>query len=204
MRQHGCLNPPPPFHWTAIPLRSWRSRIFSKIIPNCRGSVDCHTIWGLDASSTLPPRFYYASVTLLLPSRYDTEDPTTLSLRWWRCSCDLATTLAMELRFRCAFVSFIYRIWKSDTLLLRSWRFYCALAVSFTIRVILTKISNRSGIVVQWNGGLKVLCDKYQNLMCPIILIILVNVLRILQGCSCFIEFIKRVWQSTLPFSQGA
>ena len=29
--------PPPPFHWTAIPLRSWRSRIFSKIIPNRRG-----------------------------------------------------------------------------------------------------------------------------------------------------------------------
>ena len=28
--------PPPPFHWTAIPLRSWRSRIFSKIIPNRR------------------------------------------------------------------------------------------------------------------------------------------------------------------------
>ena len=32
-------------------------------------------------------------------------------------------------------------------------RFYCALAVSATIRVILTKISNRSGIAVQWNGG---------------------------------------------------
>ena len=29
----------------------------------------------------------------------------------------------------------------------------CALAVSATIRVILTKISNRSGIAVQWNGG---------------------------------------------------
>ena len=41
--------------------RSWRSRIFSKIIPNRRGSVDSHTIWGLDASSTL-----YASTTLLL------------------------------------------------------------------------------------------------------------------------------------------
>ena len=31
-------------------------------------------------------------------------------------------------------------------------RFYCALAVSATIHVILTKISNRSGIAVQWNG----------------------------------------------------
>ena len=34
-------------------------------------------------------------------------------------------------------------------------RFYCALAVSVTIRVILTKLSNRSGIAVQWNGGLR-------------------------------------------------
>ena len=33
-------------------------------------------------------------------------------------------------------------------------RFYCALAVSATIRVILTKILNRSRIAVQWNGGL--------------------------------------------------
>ena len=73
--------PPPPFHWTAIPLRSWRSRIFSKIIPNRRGSVDRHTIWGLDASSTLPVRFYYASVTLLLRSHYDNENLATLSLR---------------------------------------------------------------------------------------------------------------------------
>ena len=32
-------------------------------------------------------------------------------------------------------------------------RFYCALVVSATIRVILTKFSNRSGIAVQWNGG---------------------------------------------------
>ena len=118
----------PPFHWTAIPLRSWRSRIFSKIIPNRRGSVDSHTILDL----TLPVRFYYASATLLLRSHYDNEDLTTLSLRWWRCNCDLATTLAMELRFRCTFVSFlhVYRIWNSDTLLLRPGRFYCALAVS--------------------------------------------------------------------------
>ena len=31
--------------------------------------------------------------------------------------------------------------------------FYCALAVSATIRVILIKISNRSGIAVLWGGG---------------------------------------------------
>ena len=142
-----------PFHWTAIPLRLWRSRIFSIIIPNRRWSVDSRTILGLDASSTLPLRFYHASVTLLLRSHYDNEDLDTLSLRWWRCSCDLATTFAMELRFRCAFVSFLYRILNSGTLLLRPRRFYCALAVSVTILVISTKISNRSGIAVQWNGG---------------------------------------------------
>ena len=85
----------PTFHWTAFSLRSWRSRGFSKIIPNRSRSVDSHTIWGLHASSTLPLRFYYASVTLLprcsrfgcvviallLRSRYDNEDPATLSLR---------------------------------------------------------------------------------------------------------------------------
>ena len=32
-------------------------------------------------------------------------------------------------------------------------RFYCALAVSAMIRVILTKILNRGAIAVQWNGG---------------------------------------------------
>ena len=99
----------------------------SKIIPNRRGSVDSHTIWGLDASSTL---FYYASVTLLLRSHYDNEDLATLSLRWWRCSCDLTSTLAMELRYRYSntwhFISFQYKIWNSDTLLLRPRRFYCA------------------------------------------------------------------------------
>ena len=68
----------------------------------------------------------------------------------------------MEPRFRCAFVlypfyieseilmRFYYDLGASTALLLR---FYCALAVSATIRVILTKILNRSGIAVQWNGG---------------------------------------------------
>ena len=111
-------------HWAAFPLRSWRSRSFSKIIPNRSRSVDSHTIWGLHASSTLPLRFYYASVTLLprcsrfgcvviallIRSRYDNEDPATLSLRLWRSSYALATTSATELRFRCAFVSFLYKM----------------------------------------------------------------------------------------------
>ena len=98
----------PPFHWTAILLHSWRSRIFSKIIPNRRWSVDSHTIWGLDASSTLSVRFHYASVSLLLISHYDNEDLATLSLRWWRCSCDLATTLLRPWRWSYAFVALLY------------------------------------------------------------------------------------------------
>ena len=32
-------------------------------------------------------------------------------------------------------------------------RFYCSLSVSATILVILAKISNRSGMAVQWNRG---------------------------------------------------
>ena len=47
---------------------------------------------------------------------------------------------------------FYYDQGASTALLLR---FYCALAVSARIRVILNKISNRSGIAVQWNGGLR-------------------------------------------------
>ena len=91
----------PTFHWTTFPLRSWRSRSFSKIIPNRSRSVDSHTIWGLHASSTLPLRFYNASVmllprysrfgcvviALLLRSRYDNEDPAMLSLRSWLRAC---------------------------------------------------------------------------------------------------------------------
>ena len=98
-RKHDCFEFPclliPTFHWTKFPLRSWRSRSFSKIIPNRSRSVDSHTIWGLHASSTLLLCFYNTSVTLLphcsrfgcvviallLRSRYDNEDPTTLSLR---------------------------------------------------------------------------------------------------------------------------
>ena len=104
----------PPFHWTAIRLRPWRSRIFSKIIPNRRGSVDSDAIWKLDASSTLPLRFYYASATLLLRSHYDIEELVTLSLRWWRCSCDLATTSA---KAQCVYMWKVHCIARStDTL----------------------------------------------------------------------------------------
>ena len=139
------------FHWTVIPLRSWRSRIFSKIIPNRRGSVDSHTIWGLDASSTFPLRFYYASVTLLLRSYYDNEYLAALSLR----DGDVAATLLRPWRLSYAFVALLYPFYIESEILIRFYydqgastalllRFYCALAVSTTIRVILTKISNRS------------------------------------------------------------
>ena len=67
----------PTFHWTTFPLRSWRSRSFSKIIPNRSRSVDSHTIWGLHASSMFPLRFCYAAAALL-----------TIRLR---CHCASAT-----------------------------------------------------------------------------------------------------------------
>ena len=76
------------FHWTAIPLCSWRSQIFSKIFPNRRGSVDNHTIWGLDASSTLLLRICY--------------DPTTtmkIRLRLVYADGDAATTLLRPRRW---------------------------------------------------------------------------------------------------------
>ena len=47
-------------------------------------------------------------------------------------------------------IRFYYDLGAYTALLLR---FYYALAVSAAIRVILTKISNRSGSAVQWNGG---------------------------------------------------
>ena len=116
----------PPFHWTVIPLRSWRSRIFSKIIANRRGSVDSHTIWGLDASSTLPLRCCY--------------DPTTTMKIWLRLDYadgDVAVTMLRPWRWRYAFVAllypfyieseipirFYYDLGASTALLLRSCRF---------------------------------------------------------------------------------
>ena len=81
-------------------------------------------------------------------------------------------TMAMELRFRCAFVSFFniepeipirfsYDLGASTALLLR---YYCALVVSVTTSVILTKISNRSGIAVQWNVGFSSSLSAYIQL----------------------------------------
>ena len=116
------------FHWTAIPLRSWRSWIFSKIITNRRGSVDSHTIWGV----TLPVRFHYAAATLLLRSHCDNKD---LSLVY--ADGDVAATLLRPWRWSYAFVAllypfyieseipirFYYDLGASTALLLRSCRF---------------------------------------------------------------------------------
>ena len=79
---------------------------------------------------------------------------------------DVATTLLRPWRWSYAFVALLYPFYIESGIPIRFYydqcactalvlRFYCALAVSATIRVILTKISNRIGIAVQWNGGLK-------------------------------------------------
>ena len=98
----------PTFNWTAFPLRSWRSRSFSKIIPNRSRSVDSHTIWGLHASSTLPLRFYYASLRCCRAS----HDSVALSLRF---CYDPATTMKIRLRS-------VYANGESATRLLRHRR----------------------------------------------------------------------------------
>ena len=98
-----CLTPPPP-HTTGRRFRYAHGDLgFSLKFFQIAAEALIATRFG---DLTLPLRIYYASVTLLLRSYYDNEDLATLSLRWWRCSCDLATTLAMELCFRCSFVSF--------------------------------------------------------------------------------------------------
>ena len=111
--------------------------------------MDCHTIWRLDASK-------YASTTLSLRSCYDPIMTMKIWLRLVYADGDVAAALLRPWRWSYAFAAllypFLYRIYNSDTLLLLHWRFYCALAVSVTICVILTKISNRSGIAIQWNG----------------------------------------------------
>ena len=88
--------PPPPFHWTAIPLRSWWFRIFSKIIPNRRGSVDSHTNWGL--------AFQYASTTLLLRCCYD---PTSTMKILVYADGDVAATLLRPWRWSYGFVALL-------------------------------------------------------------------------------------------------
>ena len=76
--------------------RSWQSRIFSKIIPNRRRSVDGHTIWELNASSTHPLCFYYAAATImkiwLLLVYADGYVAATL-LRPWRWSYSFVVLL---------------------------------------------------------------------------------------------------------------
>ena len=94
----------PPFHWTEIPPRYWRSQIYSKKIPNRRGSVDNHTIWRLGASGTLPLRFYYASATLLLRSHYTMKN----RLRLVYADGDAAATLLRPRRWSYGFDALLY------------------------------------------------------------------------------------------------
>ena len=118
MHVRAWLNPP--LHWTAIPLlRSWRSRIFTKIIPNRRWTVDSHSIWGLDASSTLPVRFQNASTTLPLRCCYD---PTTTMKIWLRlvyADGDVAATLLRPWRWSYDFVALLYPFYIESEILIR-------------------------------------------------------------------------------------
>ena len=110
---------------------------------------------------TLPVRFHYASTTPLLRSCYDLTTTMKTLLRLVYADGDVAATFLRPLRWSNAFVALLYPFYielkfryASTTTLALLLRFYCALAVSVTIRVILTKMSNRSVIAVQWNGGL--------------------------------------------------
>ena len=57
-------------------------------------------------------------------------------------------------------IRFYYDLGASTALLLR---FYYALAISALIHVILIKISNRSRIAFQWNGGLYWVRDSTEH-----------------------------------------
>ena len=96
-------------------------------------------------------------------------DPTTTMKIWLRlvyADGDVAGTLLRPWRCSYAFVAILYPFYIESEIPIRFdydqdastallLHFYCALAVSATIRVILTKISNHSGIAVQWNGGFR-------------------------------------------------
>ena len=136
---------------------------------------------------TLPVRFHYASTKLPLRCCYD---PTTTMKIWLRlvyADGDAAATLLRPRRWSNAFVALLYPFYIESEIQIRFYydlgastalrlRFYCALVVSATIRVILTKISNRSGIAVQWNGGFNTFHMKYsetswqrkQNMLLPV------------------------------------
>ena len=125
---------------------------------------------------TLPVRFHYASTTLPLRFCYD---PTTTMKIWLRlvyADGDVAATLLRPVRWSYAFVALLYPFYIESEIPIRFYydiarllRFYCALAVSATIRVFLTKILNRSGIAVQWNGGLRNKCSFFYNMFIYIV-----------------------------------
>ena len=115
----------PPFHWTAIPLRSWRSSIFSKIIPNRRESVDSHTI---DASSTLPLRCCY-------------DPPSTMKI-WLRlvyADVDVAATLLRPRRWSYTFDALLYPFYIESEIPIR---FYYDLGASTALLPFLLRFVN--------------------------------------------------------------
>ena len=82
---------------------------------------------------------------------YTDGDEAATLLRPWRWSYAFVALLhSLNIESEIP-IRFYYDLGASTALQLR---FNCALAVSATFRDILTKISNRSGIAVQWNGGL--------------------------------------------------
>ena len=100
----------------AIPLHSWRSRVFSKIIPNHRGSVDSHTGFG---DLTLPVCFHYASTTLPLRCCYD---PTTTMKIWLRLVYavgNVVATLLRSWRWSYAFFALLYPFYIESEILVR-------------------------------------------------------------------------------------
>ena len=118
----------------------------------------------------------------------------------------VAATLLRPWRWSYAFVALLYPFYIESEIPIRIYydlgastalllRFYCALAVSAPIRVILTKISNRSGITVQWNGGggtIRVMLAKIQIVAESPSSGIGVLCITLLTGCY-YIELI--IWQ---------
>ena len=108
------ITPPPPH----IPLDSDSATLmaikdFSKIIPNRRESVDCHTSWGLDASSTL-----------LLRSCYDPITTMKIWLRLVYADGDVAATLLRPRRWSYAFVALLYHFYIESEIPTRFYYMY--------------------------------------------------------------------------------
>ena len=92
-------------------------------MPNCRGSVDSLTIWGLGASNTLLLRCCY--------------DPTTIINIWLRlvyADGDLAATLLRHWRWSYAFVALFFLLYPSYIESEIPIRFYYDLGASTVLK----------------------------------------------------------------------